>query len=236
MSLLSEHLIPATDGNFSRKAWLLESDVAQPEEMAIFLDGEFYLQGMGTAELVDRLRSEGVIPSLPILFLSHLDLARRHHELTCDESFADFVATDVVAWMRQRYPSLAAGDHLLAGPSLGGLQATFTVLRHPGTYTRCLSHAGSYWWNGEWLTNHLEEIPDSPSRFWLSVGDRETVSGITHAPTGMRQDVSQRDACERFNTALSHRGHEVHFHLFPGAHDFRCWAAELPAALAWLLR
>lgn len=233
---MTEHLIHCAAGNFSRRAWLLESGEEQPEKMAVFLDGEFYLDGMGAAAVVERLRDEGAIPSLPVLFLSQLDLPTRHRELTCDIAFADFVALDVVAWMRQRYPSLAAGDHLLAGPSLGGLQATFTVLRHPGVYTRCLSHSGSYWWNGEWLTHCLEEIPASPSRFWLSVGDRETVSGITHAPTAMRQEVAQRDACERFNTALSHRGHEVHFHLFAGAHDFRCWAAELPAALAWLLK
>jgi len=233
---MTEHLIHCAAGNFSRKAWLLESGEEQPEKMAVFLDGEFYLDGMGAAAVVERLRDEGAIPSLPVLFLSQLDLPTRHRELTCDIAFADFVALDVVAWMRQRYPSLAAGDHLLAGPSLGGLQATFTVLRHPGVYTRCLSHSGSYWWNGEWLTHYLEEIPASPSRFWLSVGDRETVFGITHAPTAMRREVGQRDACERFNTALSHQGHEVHFHLFAGAHDFRCWAAELPAALVWLLK
>ena len=191
---------------------------------------------MGAAAVIERLRGEGLIPPIPVLFLSHRDLATRHHELSCDEAFAGFVTREVVPWLRLRYPSLAAGDHLLAGPSLGGLQATFITLNQPEIFSRCLSHSGSYWWNGEWLTGALADMSGAPARFWISVGDRETASGITHRPTGMRQEVSQRDACERFSRALSDRGHEVHFHLFEGAHEFSCWAAELPEAVRWLLK
>jgi S-formylglutathione hydrolase FrmB len=54
--------------------------------------------------------------------------------------------------------------------------------------------------------------------------------------SGMRQEVAQRDACERFIDALVRSGYEVQPSLFAGAHDFRCWASELPAALAWLLK
>src|SRR5690606_6010064 len=142
------------------------------------------------------------IPPFPVLFLSHRDSATRHTELTCNDRFAGFVARDLPAWLRQRYPSLAAGGHLLAGPSLGGLAATYLTLRHSDVYSRCLSQSGSYWWNGEWLGRKVAELSTTPSRFWVSAGDRETVAGVTHAPTGMRQEVAQRDACERFASAL----------------------------------
>jgi len=234
--MMTEHLIPGATGDFSRKAWLFEAGETHPERMAVFLDAEFYLDGMDAGAIVECLVAEGAIPSLPVLFLSHLDTAARHRELTCDENFAAFVAGDVVAWMRRRYPSLAAGDHLIAGPSLGGLAATFIALGYPDVYSRCLSQSGSYWWNGEWLTHHLDDVASSPVRFRLSVGDRETVAGVTHAPSGMRQEVTQRYACERFTEALVRSGHEVQFHLFEGGHDFRCWAAELPAALGSLLK
>lgn len=236
MSMLSEHLIPDISGDYSRKARLLESGGASPVRMAVFLDAEFYLEGMNAGSIVERLIEEGTIPSLPVLFLSHLDPAARHRELTCDETFAAYVAGDIVAWMRHRYPTLAAGDHLIVGPSLGGLAATFITLRYPQVYSRCLSQSGSYWWNGEWLTHHPGEFPPSSSRFWISVGDRETVAGVTHAPGGLRQEVAQRDACERFIDALVRSGHEVEDSVYEGGHDFRCWAAELPAALAWLLK
>jgi len=234
--MLTEHIIPGTPGGVSRKAWLLETGEASPGRMAVFLDAEFYLDGMNAGSIVERLIGEVAIPSLPVLFLSHLDPATRHRELTCDETFTRFVVEDVVAWMRHRYPSLAVGDHLIVGPSLGGLAATFIALRYPQVFSRCLSQSGSYWWNGEWLTHHLDEFPTSSTRFWLSVGDRETVAGVTHAPSGMRQEVAQRDACERFIDALIRSGYEVQHSVFSGAHDFRCWAAELPAALGSLLK
>jgi enterochelin esterase-like enzyme len=234
--MLSEHFIPGAAGNFSRKAWLLGPGEASPGRMIVFLDAEFYLDGMKAESILARLIDEGGMPSLPVLFLSHLDPATRHRELTCDENFTDFVGVDVLAWMRDRYPSLAAGDHLIAGPSLGGLAATFITLRYPQVYSRCLSQSGSYWWNEEWLTRHLGEIPASPAKFRISVGDRETVAGVTHAPSGLRQEVAQRDACERFTAVLAGAGQDVDFHLFEGGHDFRCWAAELPGALSALLK
>ena len=72
-------------------------------------------------------------------------------------------------------------------------------------------------------------------RFWLSVGDGETQSGLTHQPSGMRQDLSQVDGVRAAQAALQAIGGEVHYHEYEGGHAAKPWREELPAAFAWLL-
>jgi enterochelin esterase family protein len=138
-------------------------------------------------------------------------------------------------WLHQRYDDLPDHGHLIAGPSLGGLAAAYAALAYPQVFSHCLSHSGSFWWQDEWLTHQLDSMPHNNGKFWISVGNKETQTGITHAPSGMRQDIAQLDACERFAKSLSERGHTVHYHLFEGSHSTQPWKEELPMALQWLL-
>lgn len=233
--MTSQHTIESESGDYARKVWLLEPETGQPERIAIFLDGEFYVDGMGVPDLIHDLQQKGTIPATACLFVSHVDSEHRHRELTCDREFTDFVVRDIAAWMSQRFPGVPNREWLIAGPGLGGLQAAFVALTHPQLFSRCLSQSGSFWWQGEWLTHQLKELPASTSRFWVSVGNQETAFGISHPPTGLRQDVGQVSACERFAKALSETKHSVHYRVFQGRHDFEPWKAELPDALHWLL-
>lgn len=230
-----QHTIESESGHYARKAWFLEPKTGQPERMAIFLDGEFYVDRMEAPNLITELQQKGSIPPTASLFVSHVDGEHRHRELTCNLGFADFVAGDIAAWMGQRFPGVPRRKWLIAGPSLGGLQAAYVALTHPQLFSRCLSQSGSFWWQDEWLTRRLDEFPDSSSSFWVSVGNQETAFGLWHPPTGLRQDVGQVSACERFAKALSERKHSVHYRVFPGRHAPEPWKAELPDALQWLL-
>lgn len=230
----SQHTIESEAGHYVRKVWLLEPK-AGPEHIAIFLDGEFYVERMDAPDLIHDLQQKGTIPATACLFVSHVDGNHRHRELTCSREFADFIAGDLAAWMSHRFPGVQRREWLIAGTSLGGLQAAFIALTHPQLFSRCLSQSGSFWWQDEWLTNHLNELPESTSRCWLSVGDQETAFGLSHPPTGLRQEVGQITACERFAKALQERRHSVHYRVFQGRHGFEPWKAELPDALHWLL-
>jgi hypothetical protein len=63
----------------------------------------------------------------------------------------------------------------------------------------------------------------------------ETQSGVSHPPTGLRQDITQIEGCERFRDRLLLRGHDVRYHLYEGGYELGPWEQELPDALPWLL-
>jgi enterochelin esterase family protein len=231
-----EHLVTDSSGAYSRKVWLMEApDELVATRLGVFLDGEYYVNRMNAPAAIAALQRGGMIEPVTCLFVSHVDGAARHVDLTCNPEYAAFIARDVVAWIRRRQPQLMKSGHLIAGPSLGGLASAFTVLQYPQVFGRCLSHSGSFWWKEEWLTKHLREMPHSQSRFWLSVGDRETVTGVSHPPTGLLQNVTQVAACERFAKALATQNHRVLYRVFEGGHELDPWKDELPNALQWLL-
>jgi enterochelin esterase-like enzyme len=66
------------------------------------------------------------------------------------------------------------------------------------------------------------------------VGSAEAEQGVEHPPSGMRQDIGQRESVTRLADPLRRHGIPTRFSVFEGAHDPACWAAELPAALAWI--
>ena len=230
---MTEHRLEVP-GSHTRKVWLLEPPAPRAAHAAVFLDGEFYVNRMGTAEMLREMQARGELPAMPCVFVSQVDAAARHADLACHAGYAAFIARDVMGWLRGRCPALVEGGHLIAGPSLGGLASAFITLTHPGVFSRCLSQSGSFWWENERLTAMLPELPPSHARFWISVGKRETQAGLAHPPSGMRQEIPQIEGCERFAGALAKQGHEVRYNLHPGGHDLLPWAQELPDALRWL--
>jgi enterochelin esterase-like enzyme len=232
---LEEHIVESSSGEYSRKVWLLNHGKRTPEKMGIFLDGEYYVGKMDAPSVILRLQRSGLTPSVACVFVSHLNAQARHYDLTCNASYAKFIALDIVPWMRARNSAASGYKHFIAGTSLGGLASVYLTLTYPEVFSSCLSHSGSFWWNTEWLAKNLTQMPSSKSKFWLSVGDREIESGVSHPPTGLRQDISQVSACERMAKELNQQGHSVHYNLYKGGHEPTSWKKELPKALCWLL-
>jgi hypothetical protein len=84
----------------------------------------------------------------------------------------------------------------------------------------------------------MQQLPSldcASGKYWISVGNQETESGVSHPPSNMIQAVSQVDAAIRFVDALKVQGSDVHFNLFDGGHEMEAWEKELSTALIWLL-
>jgi enterochelin esterase family protein len=219
---------------FPRKAWYLPSTHPRPKRIAIFLDAEIYLDRMAAAELIPDLEADGSIEPMSCLFISHQDAEARHHDYTCSDPYADFIAKDVMRWMQQHSGIFSPGNHLIAGVSLSGLQAVYTSLSYPQIFSRTLSQSGSFWWENEWFRKHLRELLPNPGKYWLSVGTKEQGAGHIHPPTGLLQEIDQDTAIKNFSEALKQHGSQIKNHTYEGGHDPHHWQAELPEALRWL--
>jgi len=232
--MTEDHVISSTSIGYSRKVWYLPSGVGHPSTIGLFLDGEYYVNRMDAPAAIRDLEARGVIPPMVSVFVSHVDGAARHIDLTCNPRYTEFLVQDVLGWIRSRFPALPEGGHIIGGTSLSGLAAAYVTLNHPEIFSRCLAHSGSFWWRREWLRSYLTEVGPSQSKFWLSVGSKELQTGVAHPPSGLLQEVAQIPGCERFGAALEAKGHQVHYKVYEGGHEIGPWKDEFPDALRWL--
>lgn len=216
-----------------RIVWALPAPAA-PATALVFLDGEIYIERVGAPAVVRQLQEAGAIPSTVALFVSHGGAAARHQDFTCCPAYADFVADDLAGWVRREYESVR--EIALVGLSLSGLAAAGIALRHPRVFRAAVCQSPSFWWErGRFAQELLPAAPPRPE-FWISVGSRETETGVSHPPSGLRQEQSQIAGCAAALAALRRQGYEAAYREFDGGHDPDCWREDLALALPWLWR
>lgn len=227
-----ESLIASPSLSAQREAWIHHADDA--EDCLIFLDGELYAGRVKAPEVIATAQSAGALPPLTSIYLPNFSAADRHEHYTCHERFAAFVARELPFWIGQEVGRFERV--FLCGLSLSALQSVFTALQHPGVFAGVLAQSPSAWWQQESLVGSLEPAPPTPGRFWLSVGTQEIQEEASHPPTPLIQKTSQLDSVRRLAERMIEIGHKIQLNEYDGGHDPVCWAAELPQALAWLLR
>jgi enterochelin esterase-like enzyme len=233
---LEPHIIFGRE--YSRDVWFCPGPTDRPHRLCIFLDGQHYHRDMDAVPLLETLLAEPGIPPLSLLFISHVGVgggaadysACRTADYTCNDRYAKFVAEDVVQWAQARNRGIRDRDHVICGLSLSGLESAHIALRHGEVFSAALSQAGSFWW----LHGRELRLPPTTAKFWLSVGDEETATGIAHSPE-LFQAISQIDGVEQAARKFRQLGGNVHHHQYPGGHAPGPWRADLAPALRWLL-
>jgi enterochelin esterase-like enzyme len=100
--------------------------------------------------------------------------------------------------------------------------AVAIAVEAPEVFGGAISHSGSFWWPApdegepEWLTREVAARPHADLRFYLDVGNRETMPG----PGGAAPQVT---VTRRFRDALVERGYPVTYAEYTGAHDYINW-------------
>jgi enterochelin esterase family protein len=232
---LEEHVITDAATGISRLVRLQRGPGDQPHRLGLFLDGEHYWRDLKVVPLLNALVEAGEIPRMTFAFVGHVSAAARHEDYTGNERYSRFLEDAVVGWLREEMPALQPNGHLIAGLSLSGLMATYQTVAFPLRFGLCLSQSGSHWWRPEEFADLVRQKTPLHAKFWLSVGDHETQTGVAHPPTGLFQEISQIDGVERAGRVLEEAGATVRHHCFPGEHSAKCWREELPDALRWLL-
>jgi enterochelin esterase-like enzyme len=227
----SRHSITSATGEYTRDVWVLEGPSDRAHPLCVFLDAELYLGSMDALPVITELMASGAIPQMTYVFVSHVDAAARHADYLCNERYTKFIVEDVVRWARERNGHIQADGNLICGLSLSALAGAYVAVRYPEVFAYALCQSGSFWW----LKDRELHWPRTNAKFWLSVGDQETAKGLSHAPSGLRQEITQIEGVANAVELLTSLGATVKHSMHPGVHSTTPWREELPPALKWLV-
>lgn len=226
----TQYSITNSTGEYTRAVWLMTAPTDEPHRLCVFLDAEHYLRDMDCPPVITGLIQNGLIPLVSCVFISHVSGAARQQDYLWNERYARFIAEDVIDWCSERANIQTAGN-VMCGLSLSGLEGALIALLYPERFPDVLCQSGSFWW----LAQQKRSLPKTSAKFWLSVGDQETETGVTHAPLGLFQEVSQIAGVEWVASRLQRLGATVKYRQYAGGHAIAPWREELSLALPWLL-
>lgn len=191
--------------------------------LLVLFDGLAYIDMIPTPVILENLLAEAKIPPLVCVLIDSLASEVRNRELPCYQPFVDYLAEELLPWVRYSYHATSnPARTIVGGSSYGGLAASYAALRAPETFGNVLSQSGSYWWKPEgdteheWLAQQYVTSPRLPLRFYLDVGRREVYATPNHGP-------SQVEVNRHMRNVLQAKGYEVHYAEFPGGHDYTYW-------------
>jgi enterochelin esterase-like enzyme len=213
-----------------------------PYALLVLFDEGAYLNQVPTPVILDNLIAAQKIPPTIAVLIANPSQDTRSKELPPNPTFAEFLAQELVPWVRARYsvttdPSRA----VVAGSSYGGIAATYAGLRHPELFGNVLCQSGSFWWAPDhsvgpnadattetgWLAREFIRSPKLPLRFWMDAGvfevDTNGTGGAILEPSRHMRDV------------LLAKGYEVHYRQYASGHDYLNWRGTLGEGLIALL-
>jgi enterochelin esterase family protein len=208
--------------------WVYEppfEDAAQRRDVPalIMFDGDMWTSGELFPETLNNLIFEGKIPPLYALLVESSDLSSRWEELCEDAGIERFLINRLLSWARTQYPITKDASRLiLAGQSLGGLAALWTVMKRPDYIQNIIAQSSSLWRGS--LMKRLGDSKTSPlrgftGRIYLEVGRQEWVLLPLH-----------RELAKVFKKqGLEHRYVE-----YNGGHDYVCWRGGIADGLCWI--
>jgi enterochelin esterase family protein len=208
-----------------------------PYPMFLVFDQLTYVSMIPTPRILNNLIYAEKIPPVVAVFVGNARGAR-NDELTYNDTFVDFLASELVPWIRENFNvSTHPRKIVIAGSSFGGLAASFVAFRHPELFGNVIFQSGSYWWSpdtnssvlaheveGEWLTRQYAEADSAPIRFFIEIGLHEG-----GAPSMVIVNRHFRDV-------LLAKGYEiVKYDEFNGGHNHLNWRGSLADGLIALI-
>lgn len=201
-----------------------------PLGLLVLLDGRTYSSDIPGPIILDNLLAAGRIPPMVAVFVANPSAEARVQEMSCHPPFTEFLARELIPWVRRGYRVTADPTKTaIAGSSLGGLAAAFAAMKHPDVFGNVLSLSGSFYWKPpeeiefEWLARQLATGPKLPLRFYLEAGLMED----RQRPAGPSLLASNR----HLRTVLQAKGYAVEYREFNGGHSILNWRGSLADGL-----
>jgi enterochelin esterase-like enzyme len=200
-----------------------------PNAFMMVFDGDAYQSVIPTPTILDNLIAGHRIPPVIAAFVFTPEGVSRNDDLTPNKAFQDFLSSELMPFIRDRY-NISANPHLnaIGGSSRGALIASYSGLCHPEIFGNVISLSGSYWWSpgevsGElvddsgWLVKRFAESPGLRLNVYMDVGTWE----------GTAQVMTNRV----LYSVLKGKGCHVVYVEFPGGHAPFNWVQAFPGAI-----
>jgi len=229
-----------------------------PNALLVLFDGDDILsddfQGQTT---LDNLTAARKIPPTVVVMVDNVG-DRRLVDLVANPEFADFMATELVPWVRAHYNVTRGPERtVVSGKSAGGLAAAYMGLRHPEVFGNVFSQSGAFWWSPEHSGGVCaSKCPEDGGRRSDPDGmDSRTEENwvakqfVTSPKLPVRFfleagtfEVDKQGTAETSSRAtrtlrdmLLAKGYEVHFQQFVSGHDDLSWRGTFADGLITLL-
>jgi enterochelin esterase-like enzyme len=229
-----------------------------PNSLLVLFDGDDILsddfQGQTT---LDNLIAARKIPPTVVVMVDNVG-DRRLVDLVANPEFADFMATELIPWVRAHYNvTRDPARTVVSGKSAGGIAAAYMGLRHPEVFGNVFSQSGAFWWspehNGGVCASRCPEDggrradPDGEdSRTegnWMAkqfvISPKLPVRFFLEAGTfEVDRERTGGDILEATRTlrdVLLAKGYEVHFQQFVSGHEELSWRGTFADGLMTLL-
>jgi enterochelin esterase family protein len=228
-----------------------------PNSLLFLFDGDDYLapdwQGQTTW---DNLIAARRIPPTVVVMIANIP-GRRLVDLVANPEFADFVAKELVPWVRTKYNVTSKSTNtVVGGYSAGGLAAGYFALQHPEVFGNALIMSGAFWWSPEhdggvcgakcpesrgrraspeldastepnWIAKQFAATPKRRVRFYLAAGTFEADKNGSGGAI--------LESTRLLRDVLMLKGYEVHYQQFVGGHDDLSWRGTMADGLIALL-
>jgi enterochelin esterase-like enzyme len=227
-----------------------------PNALLILFDGEDLANDASPVTTLNNLIAASKIPPTVAVFVENVP-RRRLVDLVASDEFADFMAKELVPWVRSHYNvTKDPKKTVVTGYSAGGLASVYVARRHPKVFGNVLSRSGAFWWSfehnggicgarcpdsggrggdgsqdatteGNFLVKEFLASPKLPLRFYLTAG---TFESDTSGEGGNILETTRH-----LRDVLLAKGYQVHYQQFVGGHDGLSWRGGLADGLINLL-
>jgi enterochelin esterase-like enzyme len=217
----------------------------KPYGLLVLTDGGGYVNTARVATTLDNLIAAGLIPPLVAVMVEN---PNRWRELSCNSTYADFLAQEIVPWARVNYHATDRPEQtIIGGTSLGGLQAACVGLKHSEVFGNVLSQSGAFAWKPddekewEWVSRQFAAGPRLPLRFSFEAGLlegtwwwRDLMAKQPNAPANLI-DPTMLAANRNLRDTLQSKGYSVHYTEYNGNHGMLNWRGTLASHLIALV-
>ena len=208
-------------------------NVDDKEQALLFVfDGNAYQTKVPTPQILDNLIAAKKIPPTIAVFIDNPSRSARSNELPPNTRFADFIAKELLPFVKGKTDSRSSSyNTILTGSSYGGLASSYVAFQYPELFGTVLSQSASFWWSpkkpsgereeAQWLTREYAKAKVKPIRFYFSAGIFE--SGY------MPVDILESN--RHFRDILMAKGYRYVYQEVAGGHNYVNWRGGLAQGL-----